>query len=104
VLWLAPEPDAPFRALTAAVWRRFPQTPPYSGEFADVVPHLTVADGQPPAVLRSAQDRVRPLLPVVARVRSVRLIAGRPEPGDSWRTVAEFPLSAGRQPERAAPA
>ena len=96
VLWLAPEPDGPFRALTAAVWQRFPQTPPYGGEFADVVPHLTVADRQPPAVLRAAQDRVRPLLPISARVRSVRLIAGPPEPGGSWRTVAEFPLPAGR--------
>ena len=104
VLWLAPEPDAPFRALTEALWRRFRQAPPYGGEFADVVPHLTVADRQPAAVLRSAEDRVRPLLPVFSRVRSVRLIAGRPEPGDSWRTVAEFPLSAGRQPGRAAPA
>jgi hypothetical protein len=24
--------------------------------------------------------------------RMIRLIVGRPEPGDSWHTVAEFPL------------
>jgi 2'-5' RNA ligase len=29
-VWLAPLPDWPFRDLTSAVWRRFPDTPPYS--------------------------------------------------------------------------
>src|SRR6266851_12557 len=42
VLWLAPEPAEPFQALTDAVWRRFPDCPPYRGEHQDVVPHLTV--------------------------------------------------------------
>jgi 2'-5' RNA ligase len=95
VLWLAPEPDAPLRALTAAVWARFPETPPYGGEFDDVVPHLTVTDGRPPAVMDAAEARLRPWLPIPVRVRAVRLLVGRPEP-DAWRTVAEFPLSAGR--------
>jgi hypothetical protein len=97
VLWLAPEPDAPLRALTAAVWARFPQTPPYGGEFDDVIPHLTVTDGQPPEVMETAAGRVAPWLPIRARVRSVRLITGRPQP-DSWQTVAEFPLSGGEAP------
>jgi len=97
VLWLAPEPDAPLRALTAAVWARFPQTPPYGGQFADVIPHLTVTDGQPPEVMDAAADRVRPWLPIAARVRAVRLMVGCPEP-DAWQTVAEFPLAAGRPP------
>jgi 2'-5' RNA ligase superfamily protein len=97
VLWLAPQPEAPLRALTAAVWARFPQTPPYGGQFADVVPHLTVTDGQPPAVMDAAAERVRPWLPITARPRAVRLMVGRREP-DAWQTVAEFPLSAGRRP------
>lgn len=29
VLWLAPGPAEPFRALTEPVWRRFPECPPY---------------------------------------------------------------------------
>ncbi len=33
VPWLAPEPDEPFRDLTAAVWRAFPEQPPYGGAF-----------------------------------------------------------------------
>lgn len=92
VLWLAPEPDAPLRALTAAVWARFPQAPPYGGQFAEVVPHLTVTDGQPPEVMAAADEQVRPWLPIRAPVGAVRLLVGRPAP-DAWRTVAEFPLS-----------
>jgi hypothetical protein len=92
VLWLAPEPDAPLRALTAAVWARFPDFPPYGGEFADVVPHLTVTDRQPPEVMAAADQRVRPWLPIAARVGAVRLLVGSPAPG-AWRTVAQFPLS-----------
>lgn len=29
VVWLAPQPDQPFRELTVAVWRAFPDHPPY---------------------------------------------------------------------------
>jgi 2'-5' RNA ligase len=91
VLWLAPEPDTGFRALTAAVWHRFPDTPPYEGAHDDVVPHLTIAEGQPVTVLRDAQDTVAAHLPFAATVDRVRLIAGSAAP-DSWRTLDEFPL------------
>jgi hypothetical protein len=91
VLWLAPEPDAPLRALTAAVWARFPDFPPYGGEFDDVVPHLTVTDGQPPEVMDAAAGRVRPWLPIAARVGAVQLLVGRSD-REAWHTVAEFPL------------
>ncbi len=43
VLYLAPDPTEPFRELTLAVWNRYPQTPPYGGKHASIVPHLTVA-------------------------------------------------------------
>jgi 2'-5' RNA ligase len=42
-VWLHPEPSEPFVALTAAVWRRFPDYPPYEGAHDVVVPHLTVS-------------------------------------------------------------
>lgn len=47
VVWLAPDPNNPFRALTTAVWQRFPETPPFGGQFPDVVPHLTVGNEGP---------------------------------------------------------
>jgi 2'-5' RNA ligase len=42
-LYLAPEPDRPFSALTDAVHRSFPDYPPFAGKFEVVVPHVTVA-------------------------------------------------------------
>jgi 2'-5' RNA ligase len=42
-VWLHPEPSEPFVELTAAVWRRFPDYPPYEGAHDVVVPHLTVS-------------------------------------------------------------
>src|SRR6266568_4669633 len=44
VMWLAPQPDEPFRILTRAVSAAFPGYLPYGGAYDDVVPHLTVAD------------------------------------------------------------
>jgi 2'-5' RNA ligase len=92
VVWLAPEPDRPFRDLTAAVVHRFPETPPYEGAHDDdVVPHLTIGHDAPPAVLRRAGEAVSGHLPIRATVGAVRLLAGAPA-ANSWRTVDEFRL------------
>jgi 2'-5' RNA ligase len=45
VHYLAPEPADPFLALTEDLCTIWPEYPPYEGVFAEVVPHLTVADG-----------------------------------------------------------
>jgi hypothetical protein len=42
--YLSPDPVAPFRSLTHELSRRFPEYPPYGGQFDDVVPHLSVPD------------------------------------------------------------
>jgi 2'-5' RNA ligase len=91
VVWLAPRPDRPFRDLTTAVWRRFAEAPPYDGAHADIVPHLTIGHDAPVPVLSDAARAVSVLLPIVAAVETVRLIAGAPEPR-SWHTLREFPL------------
>src|SRR5512139_2513322 len=44
VLYLAPSPAEPFKALTRAVVERYPDYPPYGGGFPEVIPHLTIAD------------------------------------------------------------
>jgi 2'-5' RNA ligase len=94
VVWLAPAPDEPFRALTAAVWARFPETPPYGGEHPDLVPHLTVGHDAPLDVLRRAAADVAGSLPVTARISHVHLISGAQEPR-SWRGVETFALGPG---------
>jgi 2'-5' RNA ligase len=91
VVWLAPEPAAPFRALTIALWHRFPEAPPYGGEHTDLVPHLTIGHDALRERLAAAAEEVAAHLPIAARVEAVRLIArgGVTEP---WRTVRELPL------------
>jgi 2'-5' RNA ligase len=93
VVWLSPQPDGGLRQLTAAVWRRFPEAPPFAGAHADVVPHLTIGHDAPKHVLAQAAEAVAGHLPIRATVDAVRLIAGAPEP-DSWHTLSEFRLGA----------
>src|SRR5467141_3017862 len=56
VLYLAPEPDEPFRQLTLSIWNLFPETPPYGGKWPDVVPHLSVARVTDEAQLTALAD------------------------------------------------
>ncbi|HEY5032841.1 MAG TPA: 2'-5' RNA ligase family protein [Actinomycetes bacterium] len=42
LLWLDPEPREPFLRLIAGSASRWPDLPLYGGQFADVVPHVTV--------------------------------------------------------------
>lgn len=89
VLYLVPEPDLPFRRLTEAIADRWPETPPFGGQFDEVVPHLTIAQGQDDAVLEEAEAHLRSRLPVTGRVSSVDLMV---HDGTSWRPRASFAL------------
>jgi 2'-5' RNA ligase len=95
VLWLAPEPEAPFRELTRAVVAAFPTHLPYGGVHGEPVPHLTVGELRLGSTdeLAAVERAVREHLPIRARIDRAVLLAGRPEP-DSWRPVAGFPLGA----------
>jgi 2'-5' RNA ligase len=42
-LYLVPEPQHPFVALTEKLAGEFPRYPPYGGQYESIVPHLTVA-------------------------------------------------------------
>ena len=95
VLWLAPEPDQGFRDLTAAVFREFPDTPPYGGNVEHPIPHLTVGDRTripvPPAALRAAEVNVTRQLPIATRVERALLMAGA-QRVSSWSSIREFSL------------
>lgn len=91
VLWLAPRPDHPFRELTTAVWRRFPEAPPYAGAYTDIVPHLTIGHDAGKQVLNHAAEAVSTHLPINAAINVVRLIAGTPQQ-HPWHTLREFAL------------
>ncbi|KUN84065.1 2'-5' RNA ligase family protein [Streptomyces griseoruber] len=89
ILYLVPEPDLPFRRLTEAIADRWPQTPPFGGQFDEVVPHLTIAQGQDDAVLEEAEADLRGRLPVTGRVSSVDLMV---HDGTRWQQRASFAL------------
>jgi hypothetical protein len=93
VLWLAPDPAAPFLRLIEAVVGAFPAHLPYGGIYDDPVPHLTVGERRlgRSAELKAAEEAVRVHLPLRARVDRAVLLAGRRE-RDSWVPVAEFGL------------
>ena len=92
VVWLSPDPAEPFRELTHRIAGRFPRAQPYRGEFTDVVPHLTIGHDHPHEVLTAAAAEVQQHLPIHAWVSTVHLLVGRPEAGDSWTILTDFPL------------
>lgn len=91
IIHLEPSPAGPFAALTAALAERFPQCPPYAGEFADVVPHLTLDQAAGEVSVASVRATLAHLLPV--RTVADRLELHRYAEGDC-RVLASWPLSA----------
>jgi hypothetical protein len=71
----------------------FPQHPPYGGAYADVIPHLTIAErrlADLPTLL-AVERVVQSGLPLTTRIEKVLLIAGTEAP-NSWRLVNELCL------------
>ncbi|HYH33161.1 MAG TPA: 2'-5' RNA ligase family protein [Pseudonocardia sp.] len=91
VVWWAPEPAAPFVALTTAVSARFGLRPYDGAHGDDPVPHLTVGHNAPLPQLRAAAEEVAAGPPLRTTARTALLMTGTCEPG-SWTTVAELPL------------
>lgn len=94
VLYLAPEPAAPFKELTRVLAERYPETPPYGGAFSDTVPHLTVAHAADAQELRTieqelcrASSRVLPIQAYAGEVWLVEKREGR------WHIHTAFPLA-----------
>jgi len=95
VVYLAPEPSAPFLALTRCVMDAFPGYQPYGGAYTDLTPHLTLGAG-PVDDLRQAAQAVQSSLPIRARAGDVWLMAGTTAPAGRWRVRARFPLGGGQ--------
>jgi len=92
-LYLAPDPDRSFAELTDAVWRAFPEYPPFEGKFDVVVPHVTVAHGDEPQ-LCEIEVELRIALPaggVRARCSEMVLIENS---SGRWEEMRCFALGA----------
>jgi len=90
-LYLRPEPEAPFRRLTAAVVARWPQAPPYGGEF-EPVPHLTVAYTVGSERFDEIEADVGSRLPLRVKVSELQLLAFD---GARWARRQAVPLGGG---------
>ena len=91
VLYLAPEPAAPFAALTEAIATAWPEHPPYEGAHDTIVPHLTVAESKAdePLLTRIAAQ-VEPHLPLATAVREASVFV-EDEQGN-WHEHVRLPL------------
>jgi len=90
IVHLLPRPTGPFESLTDRLWRAFPECPPYAGEFASVVPHLTLDAVSDSVTQESTRALVSPHLPV--RCRAERLDLVWYAPGDC-RVLHSWPLA-----------
>ena len=98
VLYLEPEPAEPFAELTAAIAGEWPEHPPYEGAHETVIPHLTVAESDDAALLRSIAAEVELHLPVVAAVTAASVFV---EDEDArWHEHARLPLAEARETPR----
>jgi 2'-5' RNA ligase len=75
VLWIAPEPAAPFLELTTRLAEQF-GTPPWEGEFDEIVPHLTVAHAGGGADLGPIAAAVRASLPLRCHAGEIWVMVG----------------------------
>jgi 2'-5' RNA ligase len=101
VLYLAPEPAAPFVALITRLRRAFPEIPTYWDAYDGVVPHLTVADlalADRPDLGDAVAAALAPHLPVRCAAREAVLLQRvRPFPAP-WVVGARFPLAPSGEP------
>ncbi len=100
VLWLRPEPGDVFRALIDAFVAAFPDCPPYGGEFAEVIPHLTVGTGLEAEDAASLEPTLAARLPVTATVDRLTLLVE--DDRGRWHIDRSWPLGSsamhGREP------
>lgn len=90
VLYLVPTPTAPFKEMTQLLADAFPSYKPYRGEFTEIVPHLTVAEGANPSKLRDAAQVISEMLPIYADVNVVCLMAQ--DVSGNWEIHTMFDL------------
>jgi 2'-5' RNA ligase len=95
-LYLVPEPEDPFRQLTLAIWGCYPETPPYSGRYSTVVPHLTAAhlvgEQRLGEVAREFEQASHGRLPIQAQATEVSLMDAR---SGRWEINTTFKLGRG---------
>jgi 2'-5' RNA ligase superfamily len=94
-VYAAPSPEEPLRGMMRALWRLFPQFPPYRQDGLDPPPHssLTETGGDDrDATRRRVEERLEGMLPARIPIGEVALME-EVEP-DRWRVRQTFRLGA----------
>jgi 2'-5' RNA ligase len=97
-LYLVPEPGDILCALMRAIWKAFPDSPPYEGAFGlrpAPVPHVTVAKGTD-GYLNEVEPLVRARVlarPLEVQVREICVSVDGAAPGGKWTTLHRVALS-----------
>jgi hypothetical protein len=94
-VYAAPDPEEPLRGMMRALWRRFPQFPPYREAGSDPPPHasLTLSGGEDrAATLTRVEERLKGLLP--ARFRISEVVLMEEFEADRWQPRETFRLGA----------
>ena len=91
-VYAVPEPEQPLRELMRALWRLFPEYPPYGEAGSDPPPHasLTWKGEDRAATRRRVEERLDGLLPARFRILEVALME-ETDP-DRWRVREMFRL------------
>jgi 2'-5' RNA ligase len=93
VLYLPPEPAEPFTQLIERVATHFPESPPYSGAYESITPHLTVVQSEDEDVLDTLEEELLALaesfLPLMVQASEVWLLDNS---SGTWERRVSFPL------------
>jgi 2'-5' RNA ligase len=89
VVFLHLSPDEPFVTLIKGVAERF-GTPPYAGQYDELVPHLTVAMEDGDNVTVTIEECLEPHLPLEARAEEVQLLVEQHD--GHWELDGRWPL------------
>ncbi len=93
-LYLAVEPEQPFRDMVAAVADRYPESPPYGMVFDEVIPHVTVAEETPGAefsdIAKEFAVASRGILPIEGMAHEIWLMDYEDH---VWSKTAAFGLA-----------
>jgi 2'-5' RNA ligase len=90
LLYLCPEPAAPFVALTQALCERF-GLQAYDGQYDESIPHLTVGYDGPREALAAVASELECVLPVQAVAREAWLMVGHND--TVWQVQERFALA-----------
>jgi 2'-5' RNA ligase len=97
-LYLKIQNNVPLRTLMQNIHSAFPETPPYRGEFREVIPHLTIttadSDLELDQIEKEAGARLEGHLPL--SVEAQQVIVAQENLNGIWSNVAELRLQPSR--------